>query len=185
MGDNPKTYDELELEAFLADEQSVEKMAAITLLTSPEDEQYVAIQLTSNFDASLKSEFDTAREHSLLSYMADTYFALEGVLDETVAHIIENKDVAPIDEETLSNTSSAFQELVLRAKDAERTQGKEFSNKVMMFAVGLAHYEWKDRQRPSVAYDEDIHGTIRLASDDGGEAPSFFIDQNNDDFDPS
>ncbi|MCB1592694.1 MAG: hypothetical protein KDI90_09610 [Alphaproteobacteria bacterium] len=144
--------DQAEIEAFLAGSEAFETLSTLAAVTSPEDQDYIAEPI--NRLLSEPGGLDV-----LQARMRD-FMDPEQTLPEVSSYVLSNRNVRPV---PLGTTTPAFQDMVMRLRQLSESGNKGLATAAMFYAVGMAHYEWKDRQRPSVPYDPERDDPISLA----------------------
>ncbi len=140
------------LSRFMERADAMDVLISLATNTLSEDQDYVASSVCNvllpfvSDPRKLQSEID--------DYMSD------GWLDVVAQYVLNNAGAGGAD---LANTSSAFQDMVMRVIHLERSGHSRMARAIMCYATGVALYEWMDRQRGGVLYDEALHGPLRLA----------------------
>ncbi len=143
------------IESFFNQDDALDRLAAIAVTISPDDQDYIAEQVNDMLNSQDSYEIIQKRMMEFLDP--------EETFPEVRDFVLENKGISPLD---ASEATDEFQNMILKLRSLVENgdDGATFAKAVMFYVVGMAHYEWKDRQRDSIAYDEDLHGPITLSS---------------------
>ena len=95
----------------------------------------------------------------LQKHMLD-FMDAEQTLPEVSAYVLANKDVNTA---ALESATPHFQDMVMKLRHLSESGNDGLATAILFYAVGMAHYEWKDRQRHSIPYDAERDGPITLA----------------------
>ena len=147
------SYDHPSLMQFLEEPAALGKLANMAAsISPPEDQDYVAEQINRRLSHSGLKQIDS---------MISEYMGAENTMAEVAGYVLENVSIEAVN---LDDTTADFQEMVARLERLSEQGQSDMAKAIMFYAVGLAHYEWQDRQRESVLYNTDEHGEIVLAS---------------------
>lgn len=153
------------LSDFYTDPLLLETLAAVMVQISEDDQDYVP-----NFLLKLTSH-DVRR--SLLTTSICNFFAIETItsvsddedkpffhaLPETATFVLSNRDIPSI---VLETCTATFQDFFLRLRNLAE-EDHDAARVIMFYGVAMALYEWKDRQRGGIPYDEETQEPIQLA----------------------
>lgn len=150
--ENKRVFNQSELEGLLEKSESFDILASIAATTSPEDQDYIAqpISRLLSEPGGLKKIKARMRE----------FMDPEKTLVEVTQHVLTNREQPLV---KFEDTAPDFQDMVLKLKHLSETGNDGLAKAILLYAIGMAGYEWKDRQRPSIPYDPMQDPPITLA----------------------
>jgi hypothetical protein len=147
-----KPKHQTEIEEFLNNLEAFETLCALAAVTSPEDQDYIA--------EPIRRLLSEPRGIETLQARMRDFMDPGQTLPEVSAYVLLNRNITPI---ILSDTTPDFQNMVMKLRHLSETGNERLAKTALFYAVGMALYEWKDRQRPSIPYDPDRDDPITLA----------------------
>lgn len=145
-------FDQSEIDIFLSDQKAFDTLVTLAAVTSPQDQDYIAEPVSR-----LLSEPGGL---DVLQRRMRDFMDPEQTLPEVSAYVLSNKDVSKA---ALETTTPDFQDMVMKLRHLSESGNAGLATAILFYTVGMAHYEWKDRQRPSIPYDAERDGPVTLA----------------------
>jgi len=136
------------LRSFYDDPALLEKLGAMAVSIAEDDQRYVPEQLLRLLD---RNDQDVELKRRIVEF-----FNGGSTLDDTAKFILANKEVRPV---ALEQCAPVFQDFFLKLSERAKEQSS-LCKAVMFYGVAMALYEWKDRRRGGVPYDDELHGPI-------------------------